>query len=86
MRPMGLSTDGRILACGGLLSVLKGQKEIFFFDVSEPESPKYFSSADPLLSAVTDEFYELPQGGFLVTMMGVQTAIPQEESQNSTRN
>src|SRR5215469_3436245 len=35
---VGLSADGRILATGGLLSVLKGQKEIFFFDVSDPNS------------------------------------------------
>jgi len=50
--------------------VLKGQKEIFFFDVSHPESPEFISSADPPLSAITDEFYPLPGGGFLVTMMG----------------
>ncbi|HYK90818.1 MAG TPA: selenium-binding protein SBP56-related protein [Acidobacteriota bacterium] len=67
---VGLSADGRVLACGGLLSVLKGQKEIFFFDVSEPESPRFITSADPPLSAITDEFYALPNGGFLVTMMG----------------
>lgn len=67
---VGLSSDGRVLACGGLLSVLKGQKEIFFFDVSNPIAPKYISSADPPLSAITDDFYSLPDGGFLVTMMG----------------
>src|SRR5262245_26619839 len=67
---VGLSSDGRVLACGGLLSVLKGQREIFFFDVSDPASPAFISSADPPLSAITDEFYPLPDGGFLVTMMG----------------
>ena len=67
---VGLSADGRVLACGGLLSVLKGQKEIFFFDVGDPRKPKFLTSADPPLSAITDEFYALPQGGFLVTMMG----------------
>jgi 56kDa selenium binding protein (SBP56) len=67
---VGLSSDGRVLACGGLLSVLKGQKEIFFFDVSKPVAPTFISSADPPLSAITDEFYPLPEGGFLVTMMG----------------
>ncbi len=67
---VGLSSDGRVLACGGLLSVLKGQKEIFFFDVSNPAAPVFISSADPPLSAITDEFYALPNGGFLVTMMG----------------
>jgi len=67
---VGLSTDGNTLACGGLLSVLKGQNEIFFFDVSNPRSPRFISSADPPLSAITDEFHALPGGGFLVTMMG----------------
>jgi 56kDa selenium binding protein (SBP56) len=67
---VGLSSDGRILATGGLLSALKGQKEIFFFDLSDPESPRFIDSADPPLSAITDEFYPLPEGGFLVTMMG----------------
>jgi len=67
---VGLSSDGRVLACGGLLSVLKGQNEIFFFDVSDPAAPTFISSADPPLSAITDEFYPLPDGGFLVTMMG----------------
>src|SRR5689334_3452669 len=27
---VGLSSDGRVMALGGLLSILKGQKEIFF--------------------------------------------------------
>jgi selenium-binding protein 1 len=67
---VGLSADGRTLATGGLLSVLKGQKEIFFFDVSNPDSPTFVSSADPPDSAITDEFYALAGGGFLVTMMG----------------
>ncbi len=67
---VGLSADGRTLACGGLLSVLKGQKEVFFFDVSNPDAPELVASADPPESAITDEFYPLAEGGFLVTMMG----------------
>lgn len=67
---VGLSRDKRVLACGGLLSILKGQKEVFFFDVSNPAAPQFISSADPPQSAITDEFYALPGGGFLVTMMG----------------
>jgi len=67
---VGLSEDGRVLAAGGLLSVLKAQKEVFFFDVSNPRAPRFLSSADPPLSAITDDFYALPGGGFLVTMMG----------------
>ena len=67
---VGLSRNGRVLACGGLLSVLRAQKEIFFFDVSNPRAPRFISAADPPLSAITDEFYPLENGGFLVTMMG----------------
>lgn len=67
---IGLSADGNTVACGGLLSVLKGQNEIFFWDVSNPAAPKFITAADPPLSAITDEFHALPEGGFLVTMMG----------------
>ena len=67
---IGLSADGKIVACGGLLSVLKGQNDLFFFDVSNPRAPKFLSSANPPLSAITDDFEALPSGGFLVTMMG----------------
>ena len=67
---IGLSADGKTLACGGLLSVLKGQKEVFFFDVSNPHDPKFIAAARPPLSSITDEFHALPSGGFLVTMMG----------------
>lgn len=67
---IGLSADGKTAACGGLLSVLKGQDDVFFFDVSNPRAPKFRSSANPPLSAITDDFHALPNGGFLVTMMG----------------
>src|SRR5437879_9661366 len=70
MHHIGLSADGRVVACGGLLSVLKGQKEIFFWNVSDPTKPELISVADPPLSSITDEFHALPQAGFLVTMMG----------------
>jgi selenium-binding protein 1 len=67
---IGISADGKTVACGGLLSVLKGQKEVFFFDVSDPYAPMFLSAARPPLSSITDEFHTLPEGGFLVTMMG----------------
>src|SRR5437763_13147705 len=67
---VGLSSDGKTLAAGGLLSVLKGQPEIFFFDVSHPESAKFMTSVDAPLSSITDDFEPLSGGGFLVTMMG----------------
>src|SRR5437660_7032606 len=67
---IGLSADGKVAACGGLLSALKGQKEVFFWDVSDPGTPQFLSAADPPLSAIADEFHALPEVGFLVTMMG----------------
>lgn len=67
---IGLSADGKVVACGGLLSVLKGQKEVFFWDVTHPAAAKFISSADPPFSSITDDFHALPGGGFLVTMMG----------------
>src|SRR5207302_7447128 len=35
-----------------------------------PNIPRFLSPAIPPLSAITDEFHALPDGGFLVTMMG----------------
>src|SRR5207248_1814154 len=73
MHHIGLSADGRVVACGGLLSVLRAQQEIFFWNISDPARPEFISSADPPLASITDEFHPLPQGGFLVTMMGGAT-------------
>jgi selenium-binding protein 1 len=67
---VGLSSDGRILAAGGLLSVLRRQPEIFFFSLDKPAEPVLLSTADPPESSITDEFYPLANGGFLITMMG----------------
>lgn len=65
-----LSADKNTLACGGLLSLLRGQKGIFFFDVSEPREPRFLFAASAPLSSITDDFFALPRGGFLVTQMG----------------
>lgn len=70
---LALSADGQTLACGGLLSLLRDQDGIFFFDVSTPDDPKFIKSTRAPLSAVTDDFYPLPGGGFLVTQMGSNT-------------
>ncbi len=67
---VGISSDGKVLAAGGLLSVLKGQPEIFFFDISDPRQTRFVSSVDAPLSSITDDFEPLDRGGFLVTMMG----------------
>jgi hypothetical protein len=64
------SDDETILACGGLLSVLKGQNDIFFFDITDARRPKLLTSTRAPNSSITDEFLALPGGGFLVTNMG----------------
>jgi selenium-binding protein 1 len=60
----------RMIACGGLLSVLRHQPGLFFFDVSNPAHPRYMFSRQPMVSAVTDDLRPLPDGGFLVTDLG----------------
>ena len=64
------SADQTILACGGLLSVLKGQNDIFLFDITDARHPKFLSSTRAPNSSITDDFLPLPGGGFLVTNMG----------------
>jgi selenium-binding protein 1 len=65
-----LSADKNILACGGLLALLKGQDSIFFFDVSNARHPRFLFSTSGTLSNITDDFLPLQEGGFLVTQMG----------------
>lgn len=67
---VGLSHDGRTLAVGGLLSVLRGQDQVFFFDVTDPRDPTFIRSDNPPDASITDEFVPLSNGGFLVTFMG----------------
>ena len=67
---VGLSRDGRTMALGGLLSVLRGQDQVFFFDVSDPRQPTFIRSDNPPESSITDELIPLSNGGFLVTFMG----------------
>jgi selenium-binding protein 1 len=65
-----LSADKNILACGGLLALLRGQNSIFFFDVSQARRPRFLFSTSGTLSNITDDFLPLKEGGFLVTQMG----------------
>ena len=65
-----LSADKKTLGCGGLLSVLGRQNGIFFFDVSSQRHPRFLFSTKAVNSSITDDFYPLPQGGFLITQMG----------------
>ena len=70
------SADQTILACGGLLSVLKGQNDIFFFDITDARHPKFLRSTRAPNSSITDDFLALPEGGFLVTNMGSASGGP----------
>jgi selenium-binding protein 1 len=65
-----LDAAKNILACGGLLALLRGQNSIFFFDVSNARNPRFLFSTAGSLSNVTDDFLPLKDGGFLVTQMG----------------
>ena len=67
---VGVSSDGRTLALGGLLSILRRQDQVFFFDVSDPRHPKFVRSDNPADASITDEFAPLAAGGFLATFMG----------------
>lgn len=67
---LGVSADGKTLALGGLLSVLRGQDQVFFYDVSEPRNPQFIRSDNPPGASITDEFDSLKNGGFLGTFMG----------------
>src|SRR5262245_12135237 len=67
-----ISSDGNTILCGGLLSLLKDQDGLFFFDISKPKKPTFTSSTRPKLSSITDDPVPLAGGGFLVTMMGSQ--------------
>ena len=68
-----LSSDQKVLGCGGLLSVLGGQNGIFFFDVSSARHPRFLFSTRAVQSSITDDFMPLPEGGFLITQMGSET-------------
>ena len=65
-----LNSTKTILGCGGLLSVLKGQNGIFFFDVSDETNPRFLFSTKAVESSITDDFLPTENGGFLITQMG----------------
>lgn len=69
----GLVKETKTLAVGGLLSVLSGQDEVFFYDVTNPLVPIFTRSLDVPNSYATDEFLNLSNGNFFVTMMGGAT-------------
>lgn len=75
---VGVSADGKTLVLGGLLSVLRGQDQVFFYDISDPRKPRFIKGDNPGFNPLTgspaasiaDEAKPLSKGGFLVTFMG----------------
>ena len=65
-----LNSTKTILGCGGLLSLLKGQNGIFFFDVTAAKNPRFMFSTKAVESSMTDDFLPTENGGFLITQMG----------------
>ena len=78
-----LNSTKTILGCGGLLSLLKNQNGIFFFDVKDAKNPHFLFSAKAVESSMTDDFLALENGGFLITQMGSADGMP-GASPNST--
>src|SRR5207237_7308838 len=65
-----LNSSRTILGCGGLLSLLKGQNGIFFFDVTASRNPRFLFSAKAVQSSMTDDFMPLENDEFLITQIG----------------
>lgn len=59
---LGVSSDGKTLVGGGLLSLLKTQDTAYYFDVSNPYRPAFKKSNRALLSSITDEIRAKPDG------------------------
>jgi 56kDa selenium binding protein (SBP56) len=70
-----LNSTKTILGCGGLLSLLKEQNGIFFFDVADAKKPRFLFSTKAVESSMTDDFWPLENGGFLITQMGSSTGM-----------
>src|SRR5262249_35446669 len=68
---VGVSSDGKWLAGGGLLSILRVQNQNFFFDITTPRAPKFVKANTlPVTASIADEFAAKSGGGFFVTFMG----------------
>lgn len=68
---VGLSQDGSVLGTGGFNSWRFNQPSLYFFDVkTDPAQPRFLKSVTPTQGAVADDFIRLPNGGFVVSLMG----------------
>jgi hypothetical protein len=61
----------QVLGVGGFNSWRYNQPSLYFFDVAtNPSQPKFIKSVTPEKGAVADDLIRLPNGGFLVSLMG----------------
>ncbi|QWF72197.1 hypothetical protein KEF85_07035 [Methylomonas paludis] len=73
---VGLSADKKTFVGGGLLSVLNGQNQSFFFDVTNPRQPSFISAEGAQVdgsltyASIADEYEPVSNGHFLATFMG----------------
>ncbi len=68
---VGVSADKKVLAGGGLLSILRGQNQNFFWDITNPRAPKFLKANTlPVLASIADEYVPKAGGGFFTTFMG----------------
>jgi hypothetical protein len=65
-----------VLGVGGFNSWRYNQPSLYFFDVgSNPAQPKFIKSVTPEEGAVADDLVRLPNGGFLVSLMGNKQGV-----------
>jgi len=68
---VGVSADKRVLAGGGLLSILRVQNQNFFWDITNPRAPVFLKANTlPVTASIADEFVAKNSGGFFTTFMG----------------
>jgi hypothetical protein len=68
---VGVSADGKTLAGGGLLSILRVQNQNFFWDITNPRAPVFIKANTlPTTASIADEFAAKSTGGFFTTFMG----------------
>ena len=73
---VGLSANGRSWPAAGSSACSRARRRSSSSTSRIRTRPEFLSSADPPESAITDEFYPLRGGGFLVTMMGGAGGAP----------
>lgn len=66
----------QVLGVGGFNSWRYNQPSLYFFDVgTNPAQPKFLKSVTPQKGAVADDLVRLPNGGFLVSLMGNKQGV-----------